>query len=79
MRDADPKRSFQVVFLTDGEPTIGTTDPEAIVKNVLKAGEGKGARVFVFGVGGDVNASLLDRIAETNRGDREYAPPRRGH
>jgi Ca-activated chloride channel family protein len=75
MRDVDPKRSFQVVFLTDGEPTIGTTDPEAIVRNVLKAGEGKGARVFVFGVGGDVNAPLLDRIAETNRGDREYVLP----
>lgn len=73
--DLDPKRSSQVVFMTDGEPTIGTTDPEAIVKNVLKAGEGKGGRVFVFGVGSDLNASLLDKIAETNHGDREYVLP----
>ncbi|HZU95306.1 MAG TPA: VIT domain-containing protein [Planctomycetota bacterium] len=75
MRAPDPKRTFQVVFLTDGEPTIGTTDPEAIVKNVAKAADGKEARIFVFGVGGDVNAPLLDRIAETNRGDREYVLP----
>src|SRR5581483_6060547 len=69
------KRSFQVVFLTDGEPTIGTTDPEAIVKDVLKANEGKNARVFVFGVGADLNAPLLDKIAESNHGDREYVLP----
>ncbi len=73
--EADGKRSFQVVFMTDGEPTIGTTDPEAIVKNVLKAGEGKQGRVFVFGVGADLNAALLDKIAETNHGDREYVLP----
>lgn len=72
---ADGKRSFQVVFLTDGEPTIGTTDPEAIVKDVLKANEGKNARVFVFGVGADLNAALLDKIADTNHGDREYVLP----
>jgi Ca-activated chloride channel family protein len=73
--EPDPKRSFQVVFLTDGEPTIGTTDPDAILKNAAKASEGKGARVFVFGVGADVNAPLLDKIAETQRGDREYVLP----
>jgi Ca-activated chloride channel family protein len=75
MRAADPLRAFQIVFLTDGEPTIGTTDPEAIVKNVAKAAEGKGARVFVFGVGGDVNAPLLDTIALGNKGEREYVLP----
>src|SRR5581483_7705452 len=73
--EPDPKRSFQVIFLTDGEPTIGTTDPEQILKNVAKAAEGKGARVFVFGVGADVNAPLLDKIAEQNHGDREYVLP----
>src|SRR5207245_9692045 len=41
-----------VVFLTDGMPTVGETDPERIAD---QAGRGRGAcRVFAFGVGCDV-------------------------
>ncbi len=32
---------FFVVFITDGEPTVGETNPEAIIKNVASANHGK--------------------------------------
>lgn len=73
--DTPRSRSKQIVFLTDGEPTIGTTDPDAILKNVAAHNKALDARIFVFGVGADVNAPLLDRIAEMNKGDREYVLP----
>jgi Ca-activated chloride channel family protein len=67
---ADAARPAQVLFLTDGLPTIGAQEPDAIVKNAV--GAGKGARVFAFGVGQDVNTRLLDRLAEEMRGTRDY-------
>ena len=62
------------VFLTDGLPTVGTTDVERLIAQVKKANEHK-ARIFVFGVGDDVNTKLLDTIAEDSRGDRDYVRP----
>ena len=63
-----------VAFLTDGKPTIGERDPDAIIRGVEKKLGGK-ARVFVFGVGNDLNTKLLDRLAETGRGSRTYVAP----
>ncbi|MFC1805787.1 VIT domain-containing protein [Planctomycetota bacterium] len=60
-----------VVFLTDGLPTIGETNVETILKNVTGANEAKG-RIFVFGVGYDVNTKLLDKLAEDNHGAPDY-------
>jgi Ca-activated chloride channel family protein len=63
-------RPAMVLFVTDGLPTIGQTDVDKILKN---AAERSGAsRLFVFGVGDDVNTKLLDRLAEENRGTRDY-------
>ncbi len=59
------------VFLTDGLPTVGTTDADALRAAVRKANRDAG-RVFVFGVGNDVNTALLDGIAADSRGDRDY-------
>jgi len=71
-----PGRPFLVVFLTDGEPTIGTTIPSEIEKAVRSAREARpdrgDVRLFVFGIGGDLNAPLLDRLAEQGKGAREY-------
>jgi len=64
-------RKHILLFLTDGLPTVGETDPAAILKAVKKS-KGKDTRIFVFGVGNDVNTFLLDRIAEMGRGDRHY-------
>ncbi len=62
-----------VVFLTDGLPTVGETDPEHIAE---QAERGRGSfRVFAFGIGYDVNTYLLDRLTERARGVTEYIQP----
>ncbi|MBN2490396.1 MAG: VWA domain-containing protein, partial [Planctomycetes bacterium] len=63
-----------VVVLTDGLPTLGETRPEAIVK-IARAGGESGLRVFPFGVGVDVDAGLLEGIAEATRGTAEIFRP----
>jgi Ca-activated chloride channel family protein len=68
------ERPNMVVFLTDGEPTVGVTDLKDIVRNIERE-NGSDARIFVFGVGHDVNTHLLDRISEMNRGVSEYVAP----
>jgi len=60
-----------LIFLTDGEPTTGETDPAAIAAHALEA-NGTAARLFVFGVGNDVNTILLDQLARENRGTTTY-------
>lgn len=63
-----------VLFLTDGVPTIGTIG-EADIRAAVAAGNRYGRRVFTFGVGHDVNAPLLDWIAESTRGTTTYVQP----
>jgi Mg-chelatase subunit ChlD len=67
-------RPTMVVFLTDGEPTVGETSIERIVANAEKA-NGDRARLFVFGVGDEVNSVLLDRLARDGEGVAEYVRP----
>lgn len=62
-----------VVFLTDGQPSTGETDPERLVAGA-EQGRGK-FRVFSFGIGDDVNTYLLDRLTERARGATEYIRP----
>ncbi len=71
---ADEGRPFLTVFLTDGIPTVGETATQTILSNVL-AKNGAKSRLFVFGVGYDVNTKLLDLLAEQNRGSRDYVEP----
>ena len=73
--DADAKRPRTIIFLTDGLPTVGETDVPTIIKNNTKANDGN-TRLFVFGVGYDVNTQLLDKLAEENRGTRQYVEPK---
>ena len=62
-----------VVFLTDGQPTAGDTDPERIAD---RADRERGPfRVFTMGIGHDVNTFVLDRLAVRGRGAAEYIPP----
>lgn len=74
LADPAPDRPRIVLFLTDGTPTAGLREPEKIVDGLPKRGEGQ-ARVFAFGVGHDVNAHLLDSIAERTGGDTTYVNP----
>ncbi|MGA2614436.1 MAG: VIT domain-containing protein [Spirochaetia bacterium] len=66
-------RPFMVIFLTDGIPTVGETSEEALVARVTHAGHA--TRIFSFGIGNDVNAHLLDRIASDTRGVSQYVLP----
>ena len=63
-----------VIFLTDGLPTAGETDIDKILENVKQANK-TGARLFVFGVGYDVNTHFLDKLAEQSRAASEYVRP----
>ncbi|MEM1041315.1 MAG: VIT domain-containing protein [Bacteroidota bacterium] len=63
-----------VLFLTDGLPTAGETGEGAIALNAERA-NGADARIFSFGVGYDVNARLLERLAAASGGTTEYVRP----
>ncbi len=67
-------RPFVIVFLTDGEPTIGVTNPDEILAHVKNENRG-GTRIFCFGIGTDVNTHLLDNISEQTRGFSQYVLP----
>jgi Ca-activated chloride channel family protein len=73
-RSSDAGRSFNVVFFTDGQPTIGETNVEKILTNTF-AKNSANTRIFTFGVGDDVNATMLDRLAEGTRGLPTYVRP----
>ena len=53
LRTDDSSRPFTIVFFTDGQPTIGETDPKVILKNVAQRNTAN-TRIFSFGVGDDV-------------------------
>ena len=72
-RTEESERSYLVVFLTDGRPTIGEDREDEIV-GVASAG-GANVRIFTWGVGSDVNTHLLDRVAEKTRAVSEYVGP----
>jgi len=63
-----------VIFLTDGEPTVGETDPARIAKNALLVNK-LGARIFPFGVGVDLNTILLDQLGRDHHGSPTYLRP----
>lgn len=67
--------SPMLFFLTDGVPTIGQTDPGALLRKAAQDNAALRARVFSFGVGSDVNTLLLDKLAEAGRGARDYVAP----
>ena len=66
-------RPQQIVFLTDGLPTVGETRIETLLADAQKAN--KNARMWTFGVGFDVNTRLLDGLAAENGGDADYVLP----
>lgn len=60
-----------IVFVTDGKPTAGLTDPQDILKNVARQNT-SAIRIFTFGVGDQLNAELIDALAEQNGGVSDY-------
>jgi uncharacterized protein YegL len=61
------ERPRVIVFMTDGQPTSGVTDPQTISHLVQEKNQGR-ARLFSFGVGSDVNRTFLEQLAKENRG-----------
>jgi len=70
-------RPNYIVVLTDGLPTAGVTDLDEILANVEDArGETEAsARVFIFGVGYDVDTHFLDQMSLDNGGVAAYVRP----
>ena len=71
--DTPADRLPLVLFLTDGAPTVGETRPEAIAESAARQ-RGR-ARVFTFGVGADVNAALVERLALEAHGTATFVRP----
>lgn len=63
-----------VLFLTDGLPTVGQTS-EVAIRNVVIKSNPHNRRVFTLGVGFDVNAALLEKIAAESRARAEFILP----
>ncbi len=70
---SDAERLPVVVFVTDGNPTVGEQAPDRIAAGAA-ARIGR-ARIFTVGVGFDVNTYLLDRLATEGHGSAEYVAP----
>lgn len=73
--EAERDRPKILVFMTDGLPTVDETNVNRIVDNVRKAMK-PGVRLFTFGVGYDVNTTLLDKLAAENGGVADYIEPK---
>jgi Ca-activated chloride channel family protein len=75
----EPGRLRQILFATDGEPTIGETNIHTLAEMTCKRSkdnpENVDTRFFTFGIGYDVNTVLLDKIASLTHGDRAYVRP----
>jgi Ca-activated chloride channel family protein len=68
-------RPKMLVFLTDGLPTVGETNITRIIENA-RSTRVQGVRLFTFGVGYDVNTTLLDKLASENGGVADYVEPK---
>lgn len=64
-----------VLFLTDGLPTVGQTS-ELAIRDLVSKSNPHNRRVFTFGVGLDVNAPLLEKIAADSRARAEFVLPK---
>ena len=73
----EPTEGFLPIalFLTDGLPTVGNTS-EVAIREVAIKGNSYNRRIFTFGVGVDVNAPLLERIASETRATATFVLPK---
>ncbi len=67
-------RPTYVIFLTDGLPTVGDTNVDNIINNA-KGNFSGDVKLFVFGVGHDVNTTLLDSLSYDHHGSATYVDP----
>ncbi len=62
-----------ILFLTDGQPTVGERDASVIASSVARQRGGR--RLFTFGVGADLNVSLIEQLALEGRGTASFVRP----
>ncbi|OWF44880.1 inter-alpha-trypsin inhibitor heavy chain H4-like [Mizuhopecten yessoensis] len=63
----DKTRAPVLIFLTDGEPTIGQINPEVILKNVIKFNENK-IPIFALAFGRGADYDFIKKLAAQNNG-----------
>ncbi|XP_040214609.1 inter-alpha-trypsin inhibitor heavy chain H3-like isoform X2 [Rana temporaria] len=56
-----------IIFLSDGEPTSGTTNHDKIIDNVKRSLEGR-ASLYCLGFGNDVDYNFLEKLSLRNGG-----------
>jgi len=66
-----------ILFVTDGEPTVGDTRPDhlAAMATDANARADERRRIFTFGLGSDVNVGLLEQLALEGRGTSQFVRP----
>lgn len=64
----------QIIFVTDGKPTVGDTNPTNIIRNA-RSHLKPNSRLFTFGIGYELNSVLLDGLATEGRGRADYVKP----
>ena len=67
-------RPHMIIFITDGKPTIGTTEEEKLVEQVRDNNK-ESTRIFTFGIGNEINTHLLDKITDETNAYRSYIRP----
>ena len=78
MRPNDPARPFTVVFFTDGQPTVGETNPDKIVKNVV-AKNSANTRIFTLRRRRRRQRRHARSARRRHPRRQHLRPPRRGH
>ena len=68
---SESANSQTILFLTDGEATVGETETTTILINA-DTNNAEKVRLFVFGVGYDVNTHLLDQLADGSKALSTY-------
>jgi Ca-activated chloride channel homolog len=70
----DVERPTTLIFMTDGLANAGITDTGLLLDAVQQAAPSN-VRLFAFGVGDDVDTTLLDGLAGNHRGTTTYVRP----
>mgnify|MGYP003640911137 FL=1 len=61
----------QIVFITDGQPTVGLTKPNQILQ-LTKQADKVHTRIFALGVGDQIDVRLLDDLVAQHHGARDF-------
>jgi len=69
--DSASSRRHIILFMTDGKPTIGSTEQDALLEIVKKANTND-IRIFTLGIGDNLNIHLLDKLTEMTKAWRTY-------